>query len=685
MLASAALVAAAAAAASAPCTATARDLRVSGMPCGSGGVYSDEASPLLSWAPVFSPQPLANARQSAYRIVASTNASALGTGDAWDSGWVNSSATLEIEYRGGGLDAPGDTVFWSVWLADGSGAVCAPPSDGICALTAAPRGLPGFAALGARWIGESNAMPADECASYAEAPAPLLRRSFALPPGRTIASAHLFVTGLGFYAASLNGAPVGDLALDPAWTTVRARTLFSAFDVSAQLRAGSENVLGLTLGRGWYDPLPMKLFGAFNLREALTVGPPRAIAALIVCDGEGGRTIIASDAAAGGWRASDDGAIRRNNIYIGVEYDARRALALAGWDAPGFDASAWRPAVATAIAGGDAVARGALRLARAPGIRFTTSDAPTAIVPLPGAPHSYTVSFPRNIAGVVALRGVRAPAGAVTRLTFAEVLHPNGTINTVTNLAGSIGRWPGMDAGPCAPSPAEETDNVTWAGLPDGESFQPQFTWHAFQHARVDGWPTATAGPPTPAHFAALRLHVDNDPTGNEFVSWNPQHAAIDALAAASFRSNWAGGIQSDCPGRERLGYGGDLLDAADAAMMQFDLRAFYAKRVDDYADAQQANGGLPETAPYMGIRTCDLGNGTGPMQWGSGHSSVALQLWARYGARALLLDNYEAQRRWLALLRASANATAAGGLLLANGLQDFTQSTAADCVGDLS
>jgi len=518
--------------------------------------YSDTPAPVLSWklAAAAGLGTVSPARQSAYRVVAATTPEALVAGqyDAWDSGFRNSSETVDVRYAGVGLAAPGDTVYWSVLVVDALGAACALAPAPFPAIVAAPGSLAAW--FPAAFIAATNEMPPNDCACYDEQPVPLFRREFVLPAAPVV-SAHLFITGLGFYRAAINGAPVSDAVLDPAWTTYSKRTLYSAWNVTGLLRAGAANVLGIAVGRGWWDPYPMRLFGAFDLRDALTVGTPRTLAYLLVTDAAGGRTVIVTDGSSGGgWRVGASG-VRRNSVYVGVQEDARIKASLAGWDAPGFDASGWPAPV---VAGDRGL--GPLRLQAAPPIRVTAVHAPTAIVPVPGRAGSYTVSFPVNMAGIVVLKGVRAPSGAVTTLTFAEILDPaSGLINPVTNLAGSIGRWNGSNWGDCAPVPALETDNVTWAGLAGGEDFEPAFTWHAFQHVQVDGWPTATAGPPAAAHFEAAMFHTDNEPAGNGFASWNPQHAAIDALARQSFRSNWAGGIQSDCPGRERLGYGGDM------------------------------------------------------------------------------------------------------------------------------
>ena len=89
---------------------------------------------------------------------------------------------------------------------------------------------------------------------------------------------------------------------------------------------------------------------------------------------------------------------------------------------------------------------------------------------------------------------------------------------------------------------------------------------------------------------------------------------------------------------------------------MSFDVRAFYAKRVRDYGDAARASGDLPETAPFIGINSCEAG-GLGPVSWGAAHVTLALQLFARYGDRQLVEDTYASTvRPYLRLLNATAH-----------------------------
>jgi alpha-L-rhamnosidase len=72
----------------------------------------------------------------------------------------------------------------------------------------------------------------------------------------------------------------------------------------------------------------------------------------------------------------------------------------------------------------------------------------------------------------------------------------------------------------------------------------------------------------------------------------------------------------TDCPTRERFGYGGDVIASAATVMYMFDMAAFYRKRVADFSSSVRSNGGFTETAPFVGIADASLGGGAGPIDW---------------------------------------------------------------------
>jgi alpha-L-rhamnosidase len=697
------------------CSLEPYDLRVGGL---AGARYTGSAQPLLSWRLRLAPGADASrsALQGAYRLLAGASAAAVAAGELYDSGWQPSNATLGLPYAGLGLSAAGDSIFWGVQVQDSAGAASALVlAQQPLTLAPAPE-RPGDWG-GAQWVTHNATLPGSDCACYsaAENPVPVLRLAFALPTSSRVAAAHLFVGGLGLQEAFLSGhrvgaaggaarallpenatgfglppgspgAGLGDEVLNPPWTTYTRHILFSAYEVRGLLAGGgapgAQQTLGLLLGRGMWDPLPMRFFGspALNFRQSLAaVGRPQAIAHLLLVLEDGSRVSVRSSAAEEeGW-AWAPGPLTANNIYLGEEYDSELGGGIAGWMQPGYNASAWAPVQAA-----DAYRPGGeLLLNPAPPARITQALAPLSITPLPSAPPgtAYILAFQENIAGWLSFAGL--PEGAerrVLRLTFGELLNDtSGDVDTRTTLAGCIGCWEGQDPGPCAPAVAEQSSVLALGGGGSSSSYTPKFHWAAFRYVRLEGWDAlALGGPPPLSAFTALRLHVDNPPAG-AFADSTPAHAAVDALVSASLRSNWAGGIQSDCPGRERLGYGGDLLASAEAALLQYDVAPFYAKRVQDYVDSASPAGQLPETAPYIGIDTC-AAQGGGNMQWGAALTELQ-RLLLRYAADLpLARAAWPASLAWLTFLNASASPAG----LLANGLVDgfFTHPWETACVG---
>ena len=105
-------------------------------------------------------------------------------------------------------------------------------------------------------------------------------------------------------------------------------------------------------------------------------------------------------------------------------------------------------------------------------------------------------------------------------------------------------------------------------------------------------------------------------PAAKAFKTENKDLAAIHEMCRRTFQANMIGGVQSDCPGRERLGYGGDIVSTYEAYMLNWDMRAIYLKVLQDFADEAADDGWLTETAPYVGIGDKGFGKRAGPISW---------------------------------------------------------------------
>ena len=594
----------------------------------------DERQPRLSW--VFASGERDQA-QSAYQVRVASTREALdrGQADMWDSGRTAGPQPVEVVYDGRPL-ASRTPYHWKVRVWDRQGR----PSPWSAPAVFETAFLDP-AEWAARWVNDGKPNPTSDEAFYDEDPAPLFRREFEF--SAAVKRARLYVSGLGYYEASLNGERVGDHVLDPGWTLYGKRVYYSTYDVTRQLRRG-RNCLGVTLGNGWYNPLPLRMWGRLNLREHLVVGRPRFIAQLEVELADGSRRRVVSDAS---WRVSD-GPIRRNSVYLGERYDARHEVP--GWDRPGLDEGPWRPASLAAEP------LGPLQAQPQPPIRIAdTLEAVAISEPLPGV---FVFDLGQNFAGWARLR-LAAPSGTEVRLRYAELLNADGTLNPLTSVAGQIKGLRKTEqgtleriGGPGAPEFAVQADRYVARGGAE-ETFTPRFGFRGFRYVEVSGYP----GRPAAGAVTGLRLHPDLEEVGS-FESSSDLLNRIHAMSRRTFLSNLFS-VQSDCPHREKFAYGGDIVATSDALMLGFDMARFYEKTVTDWADSARDDGMLTDTAPFVGIQYCGVG-------WAMVHPLLQWQLHQYYGNRRLIERQYDTSRRWLELVAASSP-----DLLIREGLGD--------------
>jgi len=557
--------------------------------------------------------------QSAYRILVADSQDRLRAdqGNLWDSGRIESRDTLSVAYAGQPLRS-GLRCYWKVRVWDGgkNPSAWSRPAVWETALLD-PKDWSG------RWIEDGKPAPRKDEDFYADDPAPLFRKAFTLPRG--VKRARLYVTGLGYYEASLNGRRVGDHVLDPGWTDYRKRVFYSTYDVTGLLRKG-ENMIGAAVGNGWFNPLPLRMWGNRNLRESIPVGRPRLIGQLDIELEDGSRLVVGTDAS---WQVRG-GPILRNNVYLGEVYDARREVP--GWDQPGSDDAGWKNAVLCTEA------LGPLQAQPQPPIRATARFKPVKITePKPGA---FIFDLGLNFAGWASFR-LREPAGTQVRLRYGELLNTDGSLNPQTAVCGQIKGTRKKDGapigGPGAPAVAEQSDLYIAKGGGE-ETYTPRFTFHGFRYVEITG----LSRRPALEDLEGLRLNSDVAEIGT-FSCSNDLLNRIQDMTRRTFLSNIFS-VQSDCPHREKFGYGGDLVATAEAFLMNFGMEGFYAKAAADWADAARPDGMLTDTAPFVGIQYCGLA-------WAMAHPLLQSELLRYYGDRRLVEEQYETARRWIEIV----------------------------------
>jgi len=148
---------------------------------------------------------------------------------------------------------------------------------------------------------------------------------------KEVASAVVFVTGLGYFELYLNGKKVGDDVLVPNQTNYGKRpqlsealislpddfseykVMYLAYDVTGRMRQG-RNAIGGILGNGFYNPA--KFWTA-------AYGSPRFLCQLHISYSDGTDEVVITDSS---WKASKS-PILMDMVYYGEEYDARNRAA----------------------------------------------------------------------------------------------------------------------------------------------------------------------------------------------------------------------------------------------------------------------------------------------------------------------------------------------------------------------
>jgi alpha-L-rhamnosidase len=81
----------------------------------------------------------------------------------------------------------------------------------------------------------------------------------------------------------------------------------------------------------------------------------------------------------------------------------------------------------------------------------------------------------------------------------------------------------------------------------------------------------------------------------------------------------------------------------------------FYSKAIDDFANDQQSDGGITETAPFIGIADRGYGGNSGPLGWQLTFPYLQKQLYTFYGDKKIIEANYPALKKQLDFLKSKA------------------------------
>ncbi len=528
-----------------------------------------------------------NQSQSAYQILVASSAENLNASraDKWDSGKVNADRSVNVPYTGDSLSSD-ETCYWQmrVWDQDDH----ASPYSDQASFT---MGLLNESDWTGHWIGA----PTDVAS-------PLLRNAFDLT--KPVTRARLHISGLGWNELYLNGQRVGDHVLDPATSDYTQRVLYVTYDVTELLQSGA-NAIGVMLGNGWYsEPGWEHRYG----------DSPRLRMQMNLEHTDGSTTGVASGA---DWKTAP-GPITRNDLYGGETYDARREQP--GWASTGFDDSNWDAAVDKDAPGGTMVAQ------VMPPIRVQQDLQPVSVSQPRDGVHVYELN---QLFGGWARLLLKGERGTTVTIKYAcQVLEESGLVDQESGEFYYRHR-----SRASAHVEGDEIDVYILKGDPDGETYEPRFTYHPVRYVQVE-----SDRPITIEELQGRVVFSDVDLSGG-FECSNPTFNRIHELVHWTV-TNGLFGIPLDCLHREHWAWT-DPATIASSLYPRKHMPRFWTKWLDDIKDAQLENGSVPDICPNYVQR-----DDPDPA-WGGNYPILVWYLYQYFDDSRILEEHYDAIRLW--------------------------------------
>jgi alpha-L-rhamnosidase len=581
----------------------------------------DVPQPRLSWEFASNDPNAKNEQQTAYRITVASAQSDLKTEQnlLWDSGWVKSNQTNQIEYAGQELTSY-QRVYWRVRVQDELGQV-------IDSLTVSDALESAFWQMGimhpkdwhAHWIG-SVSEPVTEVLLTDSTknkpvpvlqgpPCPLLRKEFTCC--KPVKSAFLYATAMGEYEARLNGQRVGDRYFTPEWTDYAKRVYYQVYDVSNQIHSG-DNCLGAILGDGWY----LGFLGPGDKIRQRYYGNARKYSCMlrITFEDDSIEEICTDET----WQLYEDGPIRKADHFMGATLDFTKDIP--GWDNPTIDTSKW---IAATI---DKTIQIIPQAQRHEPVNIFTKIKPIAITePKRGV---YIINMGQNMVGWVELTIPRELIGSENRVQVrhGEMLELNGTLHTENlRLAAQTDLYLLPPGGTCL-------------------SLSPKFTFHGFQYVEITGLTKKPTVDMIIGHAVC-----SNPPQTGIFECSSPLINQIWKNILWTQRDNMLS-VPTDCPQRnERMGWMGDAQVFAQTGIYNLDMAAFFNKYIIDIRDAQGEEGMYPDFAPHPFPTKTAFSFSPG---WGDCGVIIPWRLYVAYGDKRVLEEHYESMQKYLDLVQ---------------------------------
>lgn len=404
-------------------------------------------------------------------------------------------------------------------------------------------------------------------------------------PKMEVASARLYICGLGLYEASFGGKKIGNEFLTPYSNDYDRWVQYQTYDVTELLQKCG--ILSVALGNGWYKGR----FGFSAFEEKGFYGDAwKLIAQLHLRYTDGTEEIIGTD---------ESWTVRRSNITFSNLYDGEH-----------------RDDTLEALPTEQAVfcdaPKGTLTERMSTPVTVHETLKPVELIRTPK--NELVLDIGQVITGSFILH-VDVPKGQKVHIQTGEVMQQGCFYNENLRSAKS-----------------------EYIYISDGEpiDLQPQFTFYGYRYVKIEGIEDLKT-----EDFTALALYSHIPQRGtmttghellNQFLSnvrWGMKDNFLD--------------VPTDCPQRdERMGWTGDTQVFSPTAMYLHDTYSFYAKYLYDvYQEQLDLDGKVPAVVPSAGVTNCSC-------VWGDAACIIPWNMYQFYGDKQILADQFESMKAWV-------------------------------------
>ena len=428
---------------------------------------------------------------------------------------------------------------------------------------------------------------------YDEPRHPVFSKELALEAGKEVASARLYMVGLGVYDVCIDGVSVSDEVLAPGTHAFDKWIQYQTYDVTSLVEDGAE--LSVELGHGWYSGR----FGFVKSDHGYYGNDWRLIAELRVTYADGSEQVIGT---------GEDWQLTRSNVTFSNIYDGERI---------DDTLPAVEPVAATLLPAEEAAAatkklHARLSLPVVPHETFSPE-----VIRTPAG--ECVLDLGQNISGTFRMR-MHYPAGTVVHVHTSELLQDGNFYRD--NLRTALSElWYTSDG----------TDL----------EIMPRLTFFGYRYAKieVDG---AAPADFDPADFTGIALYSDFDSERGRITTGYAKINQLISNARWGMRDNFLD-TATDCPQRdERMGWTGDANVFSKTAMLLAEPYAFYRKYLYDMALEQAAsNGAVPLVVPSYGLEGA-------PAVWGDATTFIPWNMYQVDGDPAILAEHYDAMKAYV-------------------------------------